>query len=154
MAHVLDRVSAPLRGWSSRRALRASRRSADEELVASRLPSPRLAWRIAELTGEDNRVALGRSVTDVVRHADERLLPSASPIDRATVRACRAQLLELASRLFDADRPVAPRGVLLVDRLLTEPDSPLYDRGGPRQLRLELKRLGAALDGRELDGVD
>jgi hypothetical protein len=145
MANLL----APVHAWSARRGLRAARRSADEQLLASRLPSPRLAWRVAELTADQNRIALGRSLTDVIHASDERLLPSASPIDRATVRECRPQLLGLASRLFDLERTVAPRGVLLADQLLREADGPLYGRGSPRALRLEIRRIESALDGTE-----
>lgn len=139
-----------LKTWSERRALNAARRSADEQLVASRLPSPRLAWRVAELVAEGHRIELGRSLTTVVHGADERLLPSATPLDRSAIRACRAQLLELASRLFDFDRSVAPRGMLLVDRLLTDGSGPLYGHGDPRKLRLEVAKLHAALDGSDL----
>src|SRR5581483_12353180 len=106
------RLLAPMHAWSERRALRAARRSADEQLLASRLPSPRLAWRAAELVDPVHRVALGRALTHVVHAADERLLPSARPINRGAVRACRAQLLELASCLCDTDRTISPRGVL------------------------------------------
>ncbi len=146
---MATRLLAPMHAWSERRALRAARRSADEQLLASRLPSPRLAWRVAELTSPAYRIALGRSLADVVHAADERLLPSASPIDRAAVRTSRAQLLDLAARLFDADRSVAPRGVLLVERLLRDPADPLYGRSTGRRLRLELARTAAALDGRD-----
>lgn len=143
------RLLAPVQAWSARRALRAARASADEQLLASRLPSPRLAWRAAELTAQEHRIELGRSLTDVVHAADERLLPSASPLDRSAVRESRAQLLGLAARLFDADRAVAPRGVLLVERLLGDGFGPLYGRSGTRPLRLELARALAALDGRD-----
>jgi hypothetical protein len=142
-----SRLLAPVRGWEARRALRAARRRADAELLATRLPSPRLAWRTAELIAEENRIDLGRSVTDVVHAADERLLPSASPIDRAAVRAARPQLLELAARICDLSRPVAPRGVLLVDSLLVDGSGPLYGRGAPNRLRSEVARVLAALDG-------
>src|SRR5581483_10253753 len=130
------RLLAPMHAWSERRALRAARRSADEQLLASRLPSPRLAWRVAELTAPDHRIDLGRSLSDVVHASDERLLPSASPLDRAAVRSSRAQLLDVASRLFDADRDVTLRGVLLVERLLRDSAGPLYGRGASRRLRL------------------
>jgi len=145
MANLL----APMRAWTARRELRAARRSADEQLLASRLPSPRLAWRAAELTADEHRIALGRSLTDVIHASDERLLPSASPIDRGAVRECRAQLLGLASRLFDLGLSAAPRGVLLVERLLHDGDGPLYGRGSPRRLRLEIHRIESALDGFE-----
>jgi hypothetical protein len=137
---------ALLKSWSEHRALRSARRSADEQLLASRLPSPRLAWRVAELTDLAHRVELGRALTDVVHGADERLLPSATPLNRGAVRECRAQLLELASRLFDGDRSVTPRGVLLVDRLLRDGVGPLYGAEPARKLRLELARIDEALN--------
>ena len=129
-----------LKTWTEHRALRAARRSADEQLLASRLPSPRLAWRVAELTGVDHRVELGRALTDVVHAADERLLPGAKPLDRGAVRECRAQLLELASRLFDVDTSVSARGALLVEQLLR--DGALYGSG---RLRSELADIQDAL---------
>jgi hypothetical protein len=127
-----------LRGLQERRALRAERRRADQELLAMRLPSPRLAWRTAELVSPDHRVALGRSVAEVVHAADERLLPTASPLDRGAVRACRSELLELASRLFDLERPVRPRGVLYVERLLDR--GPLYQPTSGVRLHTEIER--------------
>lgn len=141
-----SRLLSPVRGWEARRALRAARRRADAELLTTRLPSPRLAWRTEELVADDNRVELGRSLTDVVHSADERLLPSASPLDRASIRALRAQLLELAARLCDLSRPVAPRGVLLVDRLLHDGSGPLYSRSTPNRLRAGVAQAFAALD--------
>ena len=118
-----------MRDWERRRALRASRRLADTELISTALAPPRLAWRTAELTAEANRRRLASSITDVVHAASERLLPGSSPIDRGAVREARAVLLELASRLYDQERRVQPRGVLLVERLLSEKRSPLF--GGP-----------------------
>ena len=142
-----SRLLAPVRGWEARRALRAARRRADAELLSTRLPSPRLAWRTEELVAEDSRVELGRSLTDVLHSADERLLPSASPLNRASIRALRAQLLELAARLCDLPRPVAPRGILLVERLLYDGSGPLYSRSAPNRLRAEVLQALAALDG-------
>ncbi len=139
-------MSAPLHGWEERRALRAARRLADAELLVTRLPPPRLAWRSHELVDDAHRLMLGRGVTHVVHASDERFLPSASPLDRGAVRACRSQLLELASRLCDLDRPVMPRGVLLVERLLADTSGPLFARTGTRLLVLELKRTRAALE--------
>jgi hypothetical protein len=137
---------APVMGWEARRALKAARRRADEEILAARLPSPRLAWRIDELVGDENRIDLGRSLTDVVHSADERLLPGASPLDRSAVRACRAQLLELASRLHDLRTPVSPRGALLVEHLLVDGSGPLYGRKDPIRLRMAVEEIRSALD--------
>jgi hypothetical protein len=144
---ISSRLAGPFRTWSAYRALKAARRSADEQLLASRLPSPRLAWRVAELTSQEHRVELGRSLTNAVRAADERLLPNATSLDRSAVRECRPQLLDIAARLFDLERSVTPRGMLLVDGLLSDGGSPLYGHDAPRRLRLELMGVQAALDG-------
>ena len=136
----------PVRVWEARRELKAARRRADAEILASHLPSPRLAWRVEELLADENRVDLGRSVTDVVHSADERLLPGASPVDRSAVRVCRAQLLELASRLHDLDNPVSPRGVLLVEHLLVDGTGPLYGKKDPVRLRHALEEIRQDLD--------
>jgi hypothetical protein len=139
-----------IREWKARRALAAERRRADAELLATPLPSPRLAWRTEELIGEDRRIELGRSLTDVVHAADERLLPGASPLNRGTVRERRAELLALAARLCDLSRPVAPRGVLLVDRLLSDGSSPLFSRVADHPLHVEAGQALAALDGNDV----
>ena len=143
---MASRLLVPVRGWEARRALRAARRRADDELATSRIPSPRLAWRVDELLRDDNRLSLARSLTDVVHSADERLLPTASPVDRAAVRECRPELLELASRLFDLARGISPRGLVLVERLLVDGNGPLYGRSDPSRLRDAAARCAEALD--------
>ncbi len=134
-----------LKRWAERRALRAARKHADEQLLESRLPSPRLAWRIAELTSLEHRVQLGRALTEVVHAADERLLPGARPLDRPAIRENRSQLLDVAAALFDRDRAVAPRGILLIEQLLDDGRGPLYGRSEPRRLRVELLHVREAL---------
>jgi hypothetical protein len=138
------RFGFPLRGWEARRALRAERRRADEELLRSRRPSLRLAWRVAELVSDEQRINLGRQVAEVVHSADERFLPGASPIDRRAVRENRAQLLELGSRLFDTTRPVTPRGILLVQRLFE--DGAVYGNGRAPRLRRDVEEARDALE--------
>jgi hypothetical protein len=143
------RLLAPVRSWEARRALRGARRRADEELAATRLPPPRLAWRAAELVADENRIDLARSLTDVVHAADERLLPAASPIARAAVRSCRPQLLAIAARLFEVSKPVSARGVLVVEHLLTDGSGPLYGRGDTGRLLTATTHILAVLDGAE-----
>ena len=138
-------LPAPVRGWEARRALKAARREADAEILAAQLPSPRLAWRIEELVDEANRTALGRAVTDVVHGADERFLPSAKPLNRSAVREARAQLLELAARLFDRERAVSPRAALLVEHLLVDGSGPLYGDGSAQKLRREIDKIDEGL---------
>ena len=140
---------APVRTWEARRALRAARRRADAEIAATRLPPPRLAWRTAELVGDANRLELARSLTDVVHAADERLLPTASPLARPAVRACRPQLLALASRLCDTAHAVHPRGIVLTEELLVDGTGPLYGHGDTQRLLAAVRRAAAALDGAE-----
>jgi hypothetical protein len=115
-------------GWLGRRhRLRAERRAADEELMESRWVSPLLAWRANELVARSNRVDLARSLRRMIRDADARYLPNASPVNRVAVRAESNRLLAIARRL-ESDDPVAPRGVLLADRLLVDGLGPLYSR--------------------------
>jgi hypothetical protein len=134
-----------VKSWSDHRALRAARRSADEQLLASRLPSPRLAWRIAELTSPEHRDEVGRALADAVHAADERFLPSARPLNRGAVREARAELLELAACLFDSDRFVSARAVLLAERLLADGAGPLYGNDSAHKLCLRVKEIREAL---------
>ena len=141
------KLLAPVRSFEARRALKLARRRADAEILATRLPSPRLAWRTAELISEENRTDLGRSLTDVVQAADERLLPTASPLDRVAVRECRPQLLALAGRLYDQSQSVTARGMLLVDDLLVDGSGPLYGSGSPTRLAAAVEHIHQVLAG-------
>ncbi len=147
----MSALTRPLREWETRRALRASRRAADTELLASSLPPLRLAWRAAELTSDSNRLQVAASVTNVVHASGERLLPGSSPLDRGAVRAARAVLLALAARLYDLQRPVQPRGMLLVDGLLSDRRSPLFGTGGSLLLGRAAREALAALERRQHD---
>ncbi len=119
--HTVDRIKA-------RRNLYATRRAADAELLRRTGPPLRLAWRVEELVTPKNRLDLAHTLRSLVREADARYLPSASPVNRIAVRAEAETFLAVAARLADLERPVAARGVLLVDRLLVDGFSPLYDR--------------------------
>jgi hypothetical protein len=142
------RVLQPVRELQKRRALQAERRAADAELIASVLPSPRLAWRVHELVAPEFRLAVSRGLTDVVHDSNGSRLPGASPLNRAAVRSARPQLLALASRLADLDVHVLPRGVLLADRLVTDSQSPLYDRARAELAVREAERALTALERR------
>jgi hypothetical protein len=59
----------------------------------------------------------------------------------------QAQLIQaLADRLDDLSRPVSPRGVLLVEALLTDGTGPLYARSRADELRAALERCLTELD--------
>jgi hypothetical protein len=134
--------------WRARRAQRTARWAADAELVRRDSPPLRLAWRVEELVATKNRMDLAHSLRSLVRDSRPRYLPSASPVNRLAVRAESEALLSLASRISELDRPVAARGVLLVDRLLVDGSGPLYDRERIDELPLYLDTALGALDPR------
>jgi hypothetical protein len=124
------------------------RRRADEELLAGtpQAAFPLLAWRAAQLTSDRNRRVLARSLHATVVDLDAGLLPGASPLNRMAARP-QAQLIQaLADRLDDLSRPVSPRGVLLVEALLTDGTGPLYARSRADELRAALERCLTELD--------
>ena len=141
-------VLAPVRRLRARRELTAARRVADAELIATALPSPRLAWRTNELTSSEHRRALAESIVHLVHASEARYLPGASPVDRVAAREQHALLLRVAAVLEDLQRRVPPRGVLLVERLLSGSRSPLYLQRQPRDLRAALTEALKALEER------
>jgi hypothetical protein len=48
--------------------------------------------------------------------------------------------------MFDEDRSVRPRGVLMLEHLLHDGKGPLYGTDAARRLGLELTRIEEALD--------
>jgi hypothetical protein len=144
---------APIRGVRrifddvrARRALAEARRAADREVLRNRLPSLRLSWRVAELVTPKNRLELAHTLRRTVSDCRQRYLISASPVNRPAVRAEAERLLALGDRLADLDHPVDARGILLVQHLLTDGSSPLYDRTRPEALPFY---IDAALDALE-----
>ncbi len=146
----------PLAAWTwhglttlkSRRALRAARSAADDELVRRDDTPLRLAWRAEELVAPKNRLELAHSLRSLVRDSAVRYLPSASPVNRGAVRGESKTLLTLAARLADVHTAVAARGVILVDRLLVDGSGPLYDRARVDELSPYLERALRALNPR------
>jgi hypothetical protein len=145
----------PLRGFwhtlealRARRALRRARWAADTELALRRLPPLRLAWRVEELVSTKNRLDLAHSLRTLVRDAHPRYLVGATPINRLAVRAESETLLALASRVADVSRPVAARGVVLLERLLVDSTGPLYDRERVDELPAYLDSALEALEPR------
>lgn len=93
------------------RELERARKAADAELAHASTPPPRLAWRSVELTAGARRLRLADELTRLV-DAPEGRLTETEP------------LLALAARLSDLTRPIAPRGVLMLERLLRDNDGP------------------------------
>jgi len=142
----LRRPRSPLAFLRDRRELRAARQAADAELVASGLPTTLTAWRADELVAPKNRVVLARSLRKLVRSADVRYLPGAIPVNRIVVREEADTLLGLADRLEALERPVAAKGMLLLERLLTDGYGPLYVPYRAGELHWTLPRIAKSLD--------
>jgi hypothetical protein len=125
------------------------RRRADGELRNGRRPyfSPALvSWRSSELVSARHRQAVARAVTRTERALSPSTLPNASPLNRVAARPHVDLIHTLAERLAALDHPIEPRGVLLVEELLTSPGSPLYERERAGELRASLLECIEALD--------
>jgi hypothetical protein len=103
--------------------------------------------RIAELTSFRERTRIAKSLLGAVRDA-RRTGISASPLSRRAIVECADELTELAERFADLDRPVAPSGVVLTLRLLTDGSSPLYAHDRSAELPVAVARIRAALEER------
>jgi hypothetical protein len=122
-------LAAVVRAGRARAELARVRRTADRLILADAYAadgSDVVRWRTLELVAPQSRQALGREVEQTLRRIDPARLPSASPLRRGIARRHEELLRRLEERVLDG-RPVTARGVLLLQRLLREPASPLYD---------------------------
>ncbi|HXB14187.1 MAG TPA: hypothetical protein VNV44_00455 [Solirubrobacteraceae bacterium] len=117
-----SRLAARMRALVHRRLL-------DSMLAdgADPMSSPELALRAERLTAPAYRHKLADGFDDAVglveRH--EPRLTASPPLARREVRAARGALTELSGALR-SERRVAPAGVALAQRLLTDGTGPLY----------------------------
>jgi hypothetical protein len=118
---------------------RSARRVADVRILRGGGVPP---WREQELCSPRALASRRREIERLVRSASAARMASASPVDRGAVRRDQALFEHLAARLAD-DRPVSPRGVLHLDQLLRDPDSPLYGGNGALLPRALTRVLGA-----------
>jgi hypothetical protein len=122
-------VAAAVRIVRARVELRGIRRGADRLILTDgrgQEGSEIVRWRSRELVAPVSRRGLARELGQTLRRLDPALLPSASPLRRNAARRHEELLQRLEARMVDG-RPVTPRGILLLQRLLREPGSPLYD---------------------------
>jgi hypothetical protein len=126
-------VVGAVRALLELRDLWALRRAADAVLRTGARVHPYstlLVWRAGELTSEHNRKLLSRSFRNIVRELERPSLMSAVPLDRRQARAQAGLLIALRDRLADLDSSISPRGVVLVEDLLTDGlNSPLFSAG-------------------------
>jgi hypothetical protein len=106
-----------------------------------------LRWRAVELTRPRERKALARALRNLLRSLE---LPPAvlpTPVNRPALRRNRRAVEALARRLAEVDRPVRPRGVLLVRQLLGgSPHSPLYDVEAAGELHATLAHVRSEIE--------
>jgi hypothetical protein len=131
----------PARVWLRRGSL-------DRRLAAGTDPnaSPELARRARQLTSSRFRAGLAASIRNLLEAAEEppRGYTSAVPVQRHAVLRERGLLLELAADLESPDE-LHPRGVALIERLVTDGNSAVYVSGREGSLREALGQARAAL---------
>jgi len=104
--------------------------------------------RYAEPISVRRRRSLARSLRGVIRSLDPNKLPGASPLNRPGLWLYVPELRALATRVGDLERPVSRHGLQLVDNLLTDGGSPLYDRDRAGELPDTIRNILVALEAR------
>ena len=148
VAAVCFSTAAALRALVAERELRRLRAAADRLILEEHrglLQSQLVRWRSAELTDPKRRRRARKELEVTLRRLSPGRLPSASPLNRPAGRRS-ADLLRLLAERLDDSRPIAPRGILLAERLLRRPDSPLYDDRGGRMLPRAIERVLQGLE--------
>jgi len=126
---------------------RLDRRIAAGELSRS---SEELALRSRQLTDPCNQQRVARDLRRVIDYADKRAsgrVVSSVVIDAPVVRRGRWALTELAEQLERAG-DVDPHGVVLAQKLLSDAQSPLFNRHADRTVASTVRDIREALDGR------
>ena len=121
-------------------ALGRERRIADEGLLwgaPARQSSALLSWRAAELTSPRFRSTLAHTLQQIQREVRGGTRPGPVPLNTRGLRRHLRLVRALQERLEDHAHPVSAAGMVLVDRLLTEPGSPLYSCGAPDEVLAE-----------------
>jgi hypothetical protein len=131
---LLLAASRAIRAGVERSRLRAI---ADEWILwgAAARPSSRLlGWRAAELLSPRLRSTLAHSLARIESETRGKILPGAVPLNKRALRRHLPLLCALQTWLADGARPVSVRGMVLVERLLTEAGSPLYAHASDDEL--------------------
>jgi hypothetical protein len=115
---------------------------------ADPLARPELALRAAQLISPRERAAMARSLRRTLRdaHASRPTLGGPVLIRRGAVRHSEDVITAVIGRL-EGPRPVSPRGMAQLQRLLTNADnSPLYNDAAPDALRRAMSAVLCALE--------
>lgn len=110
--------------------------------------SPELELRARQLTGDRERTTLARTLERTLEEVNRprMTLVGGTPLRRREVLAAAEPLQRMIERLRDG-RPVAPEGMALIERIITDGAwSPLYNVTAPGALRRLTVLATAALD--------
>jgi hypothetical protein len=131
----------PARVWLRRGSL-------DRRLAHGADPNatPELSRRARQLTSRRCRASLAEGICTLVEEAQHpsRGYSAAAPLQRHAILSERGFLLELVDDLVGDDE-LSPRGVALVEGLLTDGASPIYTAGPSGDLHRALIHARAAL---------
>ena len=108
--------------------------------------TPRLARRARQLVSRRCRRGVAKGLRNLIDAAEQptRSLTAAVPVQRRAILAEQDLIVRLAADL-ESDDQVAARGVALLERLLTDGDSPFYTPTPTGGLRDALIHAHAAL---------
>lgn len=134
-------VPRPISRVLAYRRRAALRQNADRRIVLG----DSIPWRERELTSLKRRGQLARSLNGLVRELANETLPGASPVNRIAARPQIRLLRELAGVLEDGTKGICARGMILLDELLVDAGSPLYDRSRAAELERMLFEAKAGL---------
>ena len=134
-------IFEPARVWLQRGAL--DRRIA---LGADPSTSPELSRRARQLTSHRTRAGLAAGIRRVVEEAEypQRAYSAAVSVHRREVLRERGFLVAIAEDLLSDDE-LSPRGIALVEALLTDGSSPIYSPAYEGALHAQLTHARAAL---------
>jgi len=131
----------PARVWFRKGAL-------DRKLAHGADPSatPELTRRARQLTSRRRRSGLAEGIHNVIDAAEEPQHGNSAvaPLQRPQILRGR-DLMELLAADLTGDDELTPRGIVLVEALLTDGASPLYAPGSDRELHHALVHARAAL---------
>jgi len=134
---------------SRRRELARRRRSADallESLPGMRVPEG-LLWRAAELTSPSHRRLLAAQLHRLAGMANEKFVITSVPVSLSTLRPNHDELESIATLVGQLDRPVSPRGIVLLEEILYDGEgSPLYEPCHADELEQALARVHRAIE--------
>jgi hypothetical protein len=141
---------AGLRALFAARDRALLRRQADALLSSGLRVHPQsglVVWRSGELTAARNRTSLARSLGGFAAELERPASISPVPLNRRAVGPHLPLIHRLADRLAHLERPVSPRGMVLVEELVTNGlTSPLYLGGRAGDVRRALADCLEALE--------